>query len=94
MHLRNSRSVRVRDNGRIRRAVPMGFGEQFPHHLGQLGRTDQCRLIVVLDQQILSTAERVGLDMQIGQRDHGLCVMTIPIAGTYRRTSRRPQRNG
>jgi hypothetical protein len=32
--------------------------------------------------------------MQIGQRDHGLCVMTIPIAGTYRRTSRRPQRNG
>ena len=65
MHLRDSRSVRVRDNGRIRRAVPMGFGEQFPHHLGQFGRTDQCRLIVVLDQQILSTAEDVGLDMKI-----------------------------
>ena len=89
---RDSHRVRVRDDGRIRRAVPVRFREQFTHHLGQFGRTDQRGLIVVLDQQILGSAECVGLDMQIGQRDHGLCVMTIPIARTSRRTGWHPRK--
>ncbi len=67
-------------NRRIGTARPVRLGQHLPDQVCQLGRADQDRVVVVEDQQILGTAEHVGLDVQIGQRDHGLPVATTPNA--------------